>query len=130
MAGMTDVDAPITALIAAMTTTEKIALLNGHGLWRSKGIDRLDHTAAGLEALGEHVTPRTAWLIEHHMEAHRLLEGTLGVRARRRLEAREDFDELVLLAECDHDGRARGVAAPELDEAIDYLRELARFHGE
>ncbi|MBN2022493.1 MAG: HD domain-containing protein [Pirellulales bacterium] len=95
-----------------------------------KGIDRQEHVAAALEALDGYVTPRTAWLIEHHMEAQRLADGTLGVRARRRLAAHEDYEELLLLAECDRDGRAVGVAAPDVDEAIDYLREMARLYGE
>jgi len=90
-----------------------------------KAIDRREHTAAALEALEGFVTPRCAWLIEHHMDAHALHEGTLGARARRRLQACEDFDELMLLAECDRRGRSAGVEAPELDEAIDYLRQLA-----
>ena len=34
-----------------------------------KGIDPDDHVAAALEALQGYITPRTAWLIEHHMEA-------------------------------------------------------------
>ena len=34
-----------------------------------KAIDPRDHIAAGLEALDGHITPRTAWLIEHHAEA-------------------------------------------------------------
>ncbi|MBN2473879.1 MAG: HD domain-containing protein [Pirellulales bacterium] len=90
-----------------------------------KGIDRQEHIAAGLEALGGFITPRTAWLIEHHMEAHALREGTLGVRARRRLESSEDFEDLRLLAACDDLGRVAGVAAPDVDEALEYLRELA-----
>jgi len=94
-----------------------------------KAIDRRDHVAAGLEALAEHITPRTAWLIAHHMEAQDLLDGVLGVRARRRLEAAEDVDELKLLARCDRRGRQRGVEAPELGEALDYLRELAETCG-
>jgi hypothetical protein len=94
-----------------------------------KGIDRTDHTAAGLEALEGFITERTAWLIDHHMEGHLLVEGTLGARARRRLEASPDFDELRLLAECDDAGRQRGVEAPDLDEALDYLRELAKMCG-
>lgn len=94
-----------------------------------KAIDRRDHTAAGLEALAGFITDRTAWLIEHHMEGHQLLDGTLGARARRRLEASPDFEELKLLAECDDAGRQRGVAAPDVDEAIEYLRELARMTG-
>jgi len=59
-----------------------------------KGIDRKDHIAAGLEALEGFITPRTAWLIEHHREARALRDGTLGVRSRRRLEASEDFEGL------------------------------------
>ncbi len=95
-----------------------------------KAIDRHEHVAAGLEALAEHITPRTAWLIAHHMQGQDLLDGGLGVRARRRLEASEDFEELKLLARCDRQGRQCGVEAPELSEAIEYLRELAATCGE
>jgi len=95
-----------------------------------KGIDRHDHVAAGLEALGEQITPRTAWLIEHHMLAHGLHDGSLGARARRRLAESEDYEALVLLGECDRAGRQRGVPAPELDEALEFLRDLARMCGE
>jgi len=95
-----------------------------------KAIDPANHVAAGLEALEGHVTQRTAWLIEHHMLAHRVLEGTIGVRARRRLQASEDYEELVLLARCDDAGRQPGADAPELEEAIDYLRDLTQTFGE
>ena len=95
-----------------------------------KGIDRMDHTAAGLESLDGFITPRTVWLIEHHMDAIALKEGTLGVRARRRLQASDDFDELMLLAQCDHEGRAVGVEVPDVEEALEYLRDLAQTCGE
>jgi len=95
-----------------------------------KAIDPKEHTAATLEALEGFITPRTTWLIEHHMEAHALLEGTLGVRSRRRLKASEDFENVKLLAECDRDGRATGVEVPDLREALEYIRELARSCGE
>ena len=95
-----------------------------------KGIDRQEHTAAALEALEGFITPRCAWLIEHHMEGHALREGTLGARARRRLERSDDFDELKLLAECDDAGRAVGVDAPDVKEALEYLRDLATEYGE
>jgi hypothetical protein len=95
-----------------------------------KAIDPKDHLATALEALEGVVTPRTAWLIEHHMEAQQLLDGTLGARARRRLEASEDYENLRLLATCDRAGRARGVAAPDVEEALDFLRELARVCGD
>lgn len=89
-----------------------------------KGIDPRDHVAAGLEALEGFISTRTAWLIEHHMLAHGLANGSLGARARRRLQASEWYEELVLLGECDRAGRQPGVEAPSLDEALDYLREL------
>ena len=50
-----------------------------------KGIDRREHVAAALEALEGFITPRTAWLIEHHVEARQMQDGQLGARARRRL---------------------------------------------
>jgi hypothetical protein len=95
-----------------------------------KAIDCRDHVAAGLEALDGHITSRTAWLIEHHTEALSLLGGTLGARSRRRLEAGESFDELMLLAECDRKGRAVGAAAPDVPEALAYIRDLAETCGE
>jgi len=95
-----------------------------------KAIDRRDHVAAGLEVLEGVISPRTAWLIEHHVEALSLREGTLGVRLRRRLEASEDFDELVLLCDCDRRGRAVGMDVPDVCEALDHLRRLAVECGE
>ncbi len=94
-----------------------------------KGIDRKQHVAAGLEAVRDFVTPRTAWLIENHMAAAQLRDGELGARARRRLQESHDFDELMLLAECDRQGRQRGVQAPDLEEALDYIRELSNTYG-
>ena len=94
-----------------------------------KAIDSHDHVAAGLEALADHITPRTGWLIAHHMEAGALREGTLGARARKRLEASEDFDELMVLCDCDRQGRKSGVDVPEVEEALQQIRELARLNG-
>jgi len=94
-----------------------------------KAIEPHDHVAAGLEALAEVITPRTAWLIEHHMEGHALHEGTLGARARRRLEESPDYEELVLLSRCDRAGRVRGAQVPEVEDALEYIRELARTYG-
>jgi hypothetical protein len=94
-----------------------------------KAIDPADHTAAALEALDGFITERTTWLIEHHMLAHGLADGTLGARARRRLQESEHFDDLVLLGRCDRAGRVSGIEAPELDEALDYLRELGDMFG-
>lgn len=94
-----------------------------------KAIDPTDHVYAGLEALGDSITPRTAWLIEHHMTAHAVRNSTIGARARRRLEASEDFEELMLLEECDDAGREPAYDAPDIDEALDYLRELETMCG-
>ncbi len=94
-----------------------------------KAIDRADHVAAGLEALDGFITDRTAWLIEYHMLAHQLAHGKLGARARRRLEKSEHYEDLLLLGRCDRAGRQPGVEAPELDEALAYLRELGTMFG-
>jgi hypothetical protein len=96
-----------------------------------KAIDRRDHVAAGLEELDGLISPRTAWLIEHHVEG--LLwgkAGAIGARTRRRLEASESFDELMLLAECDRQGRAVGARTCDVDEAIEYLRRLSEECGD
>jgi hypothetical protein len=63
------------------------------------------------------------------MLAHQLAEGTLGARARRRLQQSEYFDDLQLLQTCDRAGRVPGAEASELDEALDYLRELSTMFG-
>lgn len=94
-----------------------------------KAIDPTDHVAAGLEALEGFITLRTSWLIGNHMLAQQALDRTLGARARRRLQAEESYDELMLLAQCDRDGRQRGVEAPDVDDALDYLRDLATTFG-
>lgn len=89
-----------------------------------KGIDATDHVAAGLEALEGLITERTRWLIEHHMLAHQVRERSLGFRARKRLEQSEFFDDLMLLNECDRLGRRQGIAVTDVDDALEYIREL------
>lgn len=93
-------------------------------------IDPRDPVAAALESLDGFITERTAWLIGHQCEAAALREGTLGARSRRRLEASPDFDDLMLLERGDRQGRVRGVAVPEIEEALELLRELAADCGE
>jgi hypothetical protein len=95
-----------------------------------KAIDLRDHVAAGLEALDGFITERTAWLIEHHTAAQTLRDGKLGVRFRRRLEAAESYEELMILAVCDRRGRAVGMPVAEVSEALAYLRDLAAEYGE
>ena len=92
-----------------------------------KAIDPYDHVNAGLEALEGFITERTEWLIAHHMDAHAVRDGTIGRRARRRLAENESFEELLLLSQCDHDGRAVGVEAPDLEDALTYIRDLSQW---
>jgi hypothetical protein len=94
-----------------------------------KGLDRSNHVEAGLQALDGLITERTRFLIEHHMHAHDYRTGKLGARLRRELEASPDFEELMMLHECDAGGRVPGAAVCTLDEALDYLRELERSNG-
>src|SRR5688572_5976530 len=90
-----------------------------------KAIDPSDHVVAGVEALRGAVTARTEFLVAHHMETHAYRDGTLGHRARLRLEESDDFDDLMLLGELDQAGRARGAVVCTVDEALDYIRSLA-----
>lgn len=94
-----------------------------------KGLDPKDHVASTLEALDGFITERTEWFIRHHMEAHRFRDNTIGARARRRFTQHEDFEDLMLLEECDHAGRQCGVEVSDLDEALDYVRGIARQYG-
>ena len=94
-----------------------------------KAIDKQDHVTAGLEALQGFISERTAWLIENHMEAHKLRDGTIGARSNRRLREHPDFELLELLSRCDKAGRVRSAQAPEVEEALDYIRDLARMYG-
>jgi hypothetical protein len=89
-----------------------------------KAIDPADHVGAGLQALEGAITDRTTVLIAHHMDAHAYHDGTLGGRARTRLEHLEEFEDLMLLRELDRQGRQPGAPVCELSEALDYLRDL------
>lgn len=89
-----------------------------------KAIDPYDHVAASLAALAGYATPRTLWFIEQHIQAQALFEGTLGARARRRLEASSDYDDLLCLAECDRAGRVPGAQVCDVDQALAFLEEL------
>ena len=94
-----------------------------------KAIDRGDHVMAGLEALAGFITDRTAWLIAHHMDGHKIHDQTIGARAHRRLRENENYEDLVLLSECDRAGRQVGIMVPDVEEALDYVREIAEMCG-
>lgn len=90
-----------------------------------KAIDPSDHVAAGLQALEGTITERTETLIALHMDALAYRNGTLGARARLRLEQSDEFEDLMLLRELDTRGRVPGAVVAELPEVLAYLRELA-----
>lgn len=97
------------------------ALLHDTG----KAIDPYEHEQAAVDVLGEAVTERTAWLICHHTDGLHLLDGSIGARARRRLEQSPDFEDLLRLAECDRDGRRLGMRTGDVDDALQEVAELA-----
>ena len=90
-----------------------------------KGIDPKNHVDAGLEALDGFITDRTAWLIAHHMDTHKIIDGSIGARAHRRLRENESYDELILLGECDRAGRISGIETTTLEDALSYLQTLS-----
>ena len=91
-----------------------------------KAVDRRDPVAAGIAILGDMVTERTRWFVEQLPAARQLHEGTLGARARRRLEASDDFEDLLVLEEADRKGHVRGYDTPALEACIVALRRLAQ----
>ena len=91
-----------------------------------RAIDRRDPVAACLHAMADLVTDRTKWFVEQLPAARQLHVGTLGARGRRRLEANDDFEDLLILEEADRKGRIRGYDAPPLENCIAALRRLAQ----
>ena len=86
------------------------------------GVDRYKPVEATLNTLKDLVTERTLFLIEHrHPVTEYLLTGQLA----RSLRRSEHFDDLVLLARCDLDGRVPGAEVPTVGEALDYIVGLA-----
>jgi hypothetical protein len=96
------------------------ALVHDIGL----AIDRSAAVPVALEELADLVTPRTRWLVEMLPVATALHAGTLGHRARHRLEEHADYESLRLLESADRRGHVRGGEAPTLEEAIAILRGL------
>ncbi len=89
-----------------------------------KAIDPHDHVLTALQALEGTITDRTATLIALHMDALAYRDGTLGARARARLEQSEEFEDIMLLRELDCRGRQPGAVVCELAEALEYIRAL------
>ena len=92
-----------------------------------KGVESADHTDAAVESLRGAVTPRTLWLIEHHMDLVGYREKGLGglpARVRKAVEGSEYLDDLKLLRDADDAGRVPGAAVGTVDEALAYIKGL------
>lgn len=89
------------------------------------GIDPFDAQTATETALQAIVSERTLWFILNLETKHRLYDGTIGMRAKRRLAEHEDSELLTLLSRCDMEGRLPGRPVSELDQVIQDLKELA-----
>ena len=89
-----------------------------------KAIDPRDHVAAGLDALRGAISPRTAWLIEHHMDLMERPGRPLKPSALRDLQLHEHFDDLVALRDLDESGRVPGHPVGTIDEALAYIKGL------
>ncbi len=90
-----------------------------------KGIHPMDHVNSSLAALDGYITERTAWLIENHMLAHQIHEGSIGARKNRRLRENDSYDDLLLLGQCDRAGRRPGIMTTDLEDALEYIREIS-----
>lgn len=84
-------------------------------------IDRRNPVRGLLEVLGNLLTERTCFLIDHLADGAEFLKSGQMPGSLRRS---EHFDDLVLLARCDRDGRVPGAEVRELEEALDYIRNL------
>lgn len=93
----------------------------GRVIDRQKAVQSIKEAAEGL------VTPRTGWFIEMRDSAISYSDGTLGRRARHRLVAHEDFDDVMLLAEADRAQKEETLCVLSLDKAIEILRSLSAF---
>ncbi|MEZ6123694.1 MAG: HD domain-containing protein, partial [Planctomycetaceae bacterium] len=89
-----------------------------------RGIDPRDAHQAGIAAIHSIVSERTLWFVQNLPLQHRASEGTIGMRARRRLEQHEDGELLRLLAACDSEGRVPGRRTGSLEDAIQWLRQV------
>lgn len=89
------------------------------------GIDPYDALNCTMRATEQIVSERTMWFIQNLPVQHQKGEGTIGARARRRIDQHDDGEELRLLAECDLNGRVPGRLVGSLDSVIQIIQELA-----
>jgi hypothetical protein len=85
------------------------------------GLDRRRPLEAAWNAIGALVTDRTWFFIENRAEAQ---EYVRSGKIRGALKKSEDFDDLVLLAQCDLKGRQRGAQVSTVEESLEYIEGL------
>ncbi|BBM87609.1 tRNA adenylyltransferase [Candidatus Uabimicrobium amorphum] len=89
-----------------------------------KAIDKKHHAEIAAQILEPYVSPRTLFLIRHHMDALKMQKGTLGHRHRQRLVRSEYYDDLMALRRFDNRGREKGMFTDDIRDVITYMREL------
>ena len=104
--------------------TASLLVEAGRVIDRRRAVEAILNAAAGL------VTPRTVWLIEMRDTATAYSDGTLGYRARHRLVAHADFDDVMLLAEAVRAEDTGETDHMSLDEAVGVLRALGGACGD
>lgn len=92
-----------------------------------RAIDIRQPVEATLGLLQDDISPRTAWLILNLPEANKLHLGTIGHRSLKRLRESEDYEDLILLAECDRLGGQAQANVRQLEDALDYIASIGEM---
>lgn len=92
-------------------------------------IDQKNSAEAILAAAVGLLTERTIWLISSHGAAVSYRDGTLGFRARQRLERHPDFEASLTLAEASGQPLGSTDDTFSLDEAVRWLRKIESDEG-
>jgi hypothetical protein len=89
-----------------------------------RAVDSRDPVVTSIELLADDVSERTAWLIENLPEANKLHLGTIGHRSLRRLRENENYEDLILLSECDRQACEVQANVRQAEDALDYIAAL------
>jgi hypothetical protein len=92
-----------------------------------RAVDIRQPVEAALGLLQDDISPRTAWLILNLPEANKLHHGTIGHRSLKRLRENEDYEDLILLAECDRLGGQAQANVRQLEDALDYIASIGEM---
>ena len=91
-----------------------------------KAIDKKNHAEIAAQILEPYVSPRTLFLIRHHMDALKMQQGRLGHRHRQRLVRSEYYDDLMALRRFDNRGREKGMLTDDIRDVIMYMQDLEK----